>query len=78
MQMVGELKARTTGCLLAYNVRTTYGYTHTLVHAVHASSKLYILSASSNWYMPVTLEKPRVYCLQHLLILKPKDSSCAV
>ena len=36
MQIVGELKARTTGCLLAYSVRTgtrTHG-------AVHASSKL--------------------------------------
>ena len=44
MQMVGELKARTTGCLLAYSVRAgtrTHG-------AVHVSSKLYIIA---NWYM---------------------------
>ena len=36
MHMVGELKARTTGCLLAYSVRTGTR-THS---AVHASSKL--------------------------------------
>ena len=31
LQMVGELKARTTGCLLAYSVRTgirTHGAVH--------------------------------------------------
>ena len=28
----------------------------------------------ANWYMPVILEKPRLYCLWLLLILKPKGS----
>ena len=50
MQMVGELKARTTGCLLAYNVPLcTHGLlVHAHIGAVHASSKLYKLVYARN------------------------------
>ena len=82
MQMLGELKARTTGCVLAYSLlylrvqahmvesmhQANYRYTGTDVQfltleiaVLNPSSKLYIIIA--NWYMPVILKKPRVYCL---------------